>query len=135
MLPILTAPAGPSRSEVQSAAETAQFTGWFRRDLEGSDVLHWGDGRVFVSDRSVSLMGKIAPGPDYRLYLAPEFVETEADFLAIKEQSIQIGEVKTFENFIAQVPATVDVSDYNTVVIWCESFAQFITAAAYLPAT
>ena len=27
-----------------------------------------------------NVVGKLAPGPDYKLYLSPEFVETEADF-------------------------------------------------------
>jgi hypothetical protein len=25
----------------------------------------------------------------------------------------------------------IDVSRYNTVIVWCESFGQFITAAKY----
>ncbi|MBX9926928.1 MAG: DM13 domain-containing protein [Hyphomicrobiaceae bacterium] len=33
--------------------------------------------------------------------------------------------------FIATVPAGVDVSAYDTVVVWCESFSQFITAAKH----
>ena len=36
-LPILTAPAAPSAAEVQSQAGAAQFSGQFRRDLNGSD--------------------------------------------------------------------------------------------------
>lgn len=42
-----------------------------------------------------------------------------------------MGDVKTFENFIVEVPASVDVAKYNTVVVWCEAFSQFITAAKY----
>jgi hypothetical protein len=133
MLPILTAPDSPSTQQVESAADTARYTGQFRRDLEGSDVLHWGEGTLFVGDQSISLMGRIAPGPDYRLYLAPRFVETEADFLALKHQALDVGPVKTFENFLVPVPDSVDVSRFSTVVIWCESFSQFITAARYGP--
>jgi hypothetical protein len=39
--------------------------------------------------------------------------------------------VKTFENFIVPVPESVDPSAFNAVVIWCERFGQFITAARY----
>ena len=39
--------------------------------------------------------------------------------------------VKTFENFIVPVPESIDTGLFNTVVIWCESFGQFITAAQY----
>ena len=134
MLPILTAPDGPSAQQIESVASSAQFVGRFHRDLEDSDALHWGEGRVFIGDSAIALAGRIAPGPDYRLYLAPEFVETEAGFLALKDRAVEIGDVKTFENFVVPVPATVEVSRFNTVVVWCESFSQFITAAEYGPA-
>lgn len=131
LLPILTAPKGPSPAEVQAAAEGAQYTGRFRKDLKGSDLLHWGEGTVSVGRRAVSLAGRVAPGPDYKLYLSPEFVETEKDFFRVKERSVRLGDVKTFENFVVLVPASVDISRYNTVVVWCEAFSQFISAAKY----
>ena len=130
-LPILTAPAAPSAAEVASQTGQATYTGRFRRDLKGSDVLHWGEGTVSVGRQSIAFVGKLAPGPDYKLYLSPEFVETEADFKRLKERMVQVGEVKTFENFIVSVPESVDPARYNTVIVWCESFAQFITAASY----
>lgn len=130
-LPILTAPAAPSTAEVRTQAGAAQFTGQFRRDLKGSDLLHWGEGTVSVSRSSVALMGRIAPGPDYKLYLSPEFVETKADFERLKPRMLRIGDVKTFDNFIVPVSGSVDLTAYNTVIIWCESFGQFITAAKY----
>ena len=52
-----------------------------------------------VNDTHIWLDGEIAPGPDYRLYLTPSFVETEEGFLAIKAESWRIGAVKAFENF------------------------------------
>ena len=130
-LPILTAPPAPSASEVEAAAQGAQYTGEFRRDLKDSDALHWGEGKVSLSNEMVSLQGKIAPGPDYKLYLSPKFVETEEDFLELKSQMTAVGDVKTFENFILPMPQSVDASRFNTVVIWCESFNEFITAARY----
>ena len=130
-LPILTAPAAPSAAEVRSQAGAAQYTGEFRRNLKGSDLLHWGEGTVSVGRNSITLMGKVAPGPDYKLYLSPEFVETKADFERHKARMIRIGDVKTFDNFIVSVPDTVDPAGFNTVIVWCESFGQFITAAKY----
>lgn len=130
-LPILTAPAAPSASEVSAAAGKAAFRGEFRRDLKDSDLLHWGEGTVSVSKSAVALMGRVAPGPDYKLYLSPEFVETEADFKRLKPRMARVGEVKTFENFIVPLPAGIDPAAYNTVIVWCESFGQFITAARY----
>jgi Electron transfer DM13 len=130
-LPIITAPPAPSMAEVQSVAAQAQFKGEFRRDLKDSDALHWGEGAVSISRTAVSLMGKLAPGPDYKLYLSPEFVETEADFIRLKAKMLRIGDVKTFENFVVPVPESADPAAYNSVIVWCESFGQFITAAKY----
>ena len=93
--------------------------------------MHWGEGTVTVGPQSVTLMGSLAPGPDYKLYLSPEFVETEADFMRLKARMALVGDVRTFENFVVRVPDSIDVSSYNTVIVWCESFGQFITAAKY----
>lgn len=131
MLPILIAPDAPSVDEVASASSQATFSGQFSKDLEDSDFLHWGEGTVTVGPQSVTLMGSLAPGPDYKLYLSPEFVETEADFMRLKAQMALVGDVRTFENFVVRIPKSIDVSSYNTVIVWCESFGQFITAANY----
>lgn len=131
LLPILTAPKAPSATEVTAAAGKAEFKGEFRRDLKDSDFLHWGEGTVTVGRTAIALMGKVAPGPDYKLYLSPEFVETEADFLRLKPKMVRVGDVKTFENFIVPVPDSVDPAQFSAVIVWCESFGQFITAAQY----
>ena len=130
-LPILTAPTAPTAAETASAASQAAFTGAFRRDLKDSDLLHWGEGTVSVGRQNIVLNGKLAPGPDYKLYLSAEFVETEADFIRMKANMARVGDVRTFENFVVPVPESVDISRYTTVIVWCESFSQFITAAKY----
>lgn len=131
LLPILTAPPAPGAEQLAGAARDAQFHGEFRRDLKDSDFLHWGEGKVSVSRRAIALAGRVAPGPDYKLYLSPEFVDTEADFARLKPKMARVGDVKTFENFVVAVPETIDPAAYNTVIVWCESFSQFITAAKY----
>ncbi len=131
VLPILIAPAAPSAADVAASAAGATFRGEFRRDLKDSDFLHWGEGTVSVGPRAIALMGRVAPGPDYKLYLAPEFVETEADFARLRGAMVRVGDVKTFENFVVPLPADVDVARFNTVIVWCERFGQFITAARY----
>lgn len=130
-LPILTAPSGPDASVVAAHAANARFKGQFRRELKDSDALHWGDGTVLVSAKAIGFTGALAPGPDYKLYLSPEFVETEADFNRWKPSMVRVGDVKSFDGFLVPVPAGVDVSRFNTVVVWCETFGQFITAAKY----
>ena len=130
-LPILTAPASPSKSEIKTMSSQARYTAEFRRDLKDSDALHWGEGSVSVGSNSITLTGKLAPGPDYKLYLSPEFVETEADFNRLKKSMVRVGDVKTFDNFIVSVPPGIDPSNFNSVIVWCESFGQFITSARY----
>ncbi len=96
LLPILIAPMMPSAAIVAAVAGSSDFSGKFRRDLQGSDLLHWGEGEVSVGKQAIALRGKIAPGPDYKLYLVPEFVENEAQFLKLKSQSVRVGDIKTF---------------------------------------
>lgn len=131
MLPILVAPRAPTASDVQSQVRTAVHKGKFHRDLKDSDALHWGEGEVSVGARAIGLVGEVAPGPDYKLYLSPEFLETEADFERLKPKMARVGDVKTFRNFLVSVPETIDIEQYNTVIVWCEAFSQFITAAKY----
>jgi len=131
ILPILIAPKAPSSAEVKSLAGSARYSGQFRKDLRGSDLLHWGEGTVSVGPTAVALTGRLAPGPDYKLYLSPEFVDTREDFFKVKGRSVRLGDVKTFENFIVAVPQSVNVSEYDTAVVWCETFSMFITAAKY----
>jgi hypothetical protein len=76
-------------------------------------------------------MGKLAPGPDYKLYLSPEYVETEDNFNRLKSAMVQVGDVKTFNNFVVDVPAGIDPSNFNSVIVWCESFGEFISSAKY----
>lgn len=131
LLPILTAPAAPTMQAVRAEAAQAQYSGTFRRDLKDSDALHWGEGKVSVTTRAIALEGQLAPGPDYKLYLSPAFVETEADFQRLKPGMVRVGDVKTFKNFLVPLPPGVDPAKYTTVVVWCESFSQFISAAQY----
>ena len=128
-LPILTAEKGLDDAAIAELAQSIERSGVFVRDLADSDAFHWGEGKINVSDDKIWLEGKIAAGPDYRLYMTPKFVETEADFLAIKAQSVEVAPIKAFENFAVSVPMDVDVSQYPALLIWCEAFGQFITAA------
>lgn len=130
-LPILTAPPAPSDSEISAMSSGARYTAEFRRDLKASDAFHWGEGVVSVGSNAITLKGNLAPGPDYKLYLSPTFVETESDFNRLKADMVRVGEVKTFENFVVTIPAGIDPSDFNSVIVWCESFGQFITSARY----
>ncbi len=130
-LPILTAPPAPTVTEIESMSADAVYTTEFSKDRKDSDALHWGEGKVSISSTSITLMGELTPGPDYKLYLSPEFVETESDFKRLKSSMLRVGDVKTFKNFLIPVSADVNLENYNTVVVWCEAFGQFITSGQY----
>ena len=133
LLPILIAEQGISAEQVTQITKHSERSGLFKRDLKGSDGLHWGEGNIVLSTQDgqqfFTLDGKLAPGPDYKLYLTPSYAETKAEFLAIKEQSVRVSNVKAFNNFHIPVPANIDTNAYPAVLIWCETFSQFITAA------
>ncbi len=131
LLPILTAPPAPSNTAVQNIAGQAEFTAEFSPDLAGSDFLHWGEGTLSVGRQFISLQGEVSPGPDYKLYLSPAFVETEAEFIELKPSMALVGDIKTFENFLIAVPESINPADYKAAIIWCEAFSEFITAASY----
>lgn len=131
LLPILIAPEAPTTNEINQLSSQASFSGTFTKDLADSDALHWGEGDVFIGEETISLMGKLSPGPDYRLYLSPEFVETEAKFNTLKHSMVEVGAVNTFSNFVVDIPDAITPADYTTVIIWCERFGEFITAAKY----
>ena len=128
-LPILTAETGLDDAAIAARQPAFKRLGKFHQNLEGSDRLHRGEGTIMVGDGSIWLDGSVSPGPDYRLYFAPIFVETEESFLAIKLRSVAVGSIKVFTNFTLQLPDDVSVDGFPAVVIWCEAFSQFITTA------
>ena len=130
-LPILTAPSAPDKATLEASLEGTMFSGEFTRELKGSDFLHWGQGMVSITPSQVVHIGDLAPGPDYMLYLVPEFVEDEASFEVVKDSSLNIGSIKTFDGFIVDLPTNVDLAAYTTVLVWCEAFGEFITAARF----
>ena len=130
-LPILTAPKSLDVSTINEYEQLATYQTEFVKELKGSDFLHWGEAKVTISDDKITVNGSIAPGPDYKLYFTNQFVEHEDEFLSIKSEAKYVAEVKTFKNFVINIPSDININDYNTIVIWCESFKEFITAAKY----
>lgn len=131
VLPILTAPPSPEAGVLEDMATKAVFRADLSRDLKGSDFLHWGEGAVGITPTRIIHTGRLAPGPDYKLYLVRDFVEHENEFLPVKEDAQLVGDIKTFDGFILDIPPGVNVADYTTVLVWCEAFSEFITAARF----
>jgi len=133
LLPIIVQPAAPDILAVESTLAAPAFIAQFDRDREDSDALHWGEGELRLYQNTIVFEGALAPGPDYRLYLVPRFVETEAEFLAIKDQSHQVGAIKNFDRFVFDGVSAIEDAAYTSVVVWCETFGQFITSGQYRP--
>lgn len=130
-LPILIQPDSPSMEDVQSVTNHALYTAAFQKDRKDSDFLHWGEGSVSIGAEYIAFVGELAPGPDYKLYFSPTFIETEKDFNKQKSKMRKVGEIKTFDRFTIKLPDDMSLDDYNTVIVWCETFGEFITSARY----
>ncbi|ASI93168.1 DM13 domain-containing protein [Vibrio mediterranei] len=129
VLPILTQPESPSIESIQTNSNNIVYSGTFDKDRQDSDFFHWGEGNISFTINSAMFVGELAPGPDYKLYLSPIYVETEADFNANKASMLQVGDVETFDRFLLSLPEGTDLSQYTAAIIWCESFGEFITSA------
>jgi hypothetical protein len=130
-LPIMIAPEPLSMLELATASQNARYKVMISDDLDGSDFLHNGTGEFYLSPSKIVFKGSLTPGPDYQLYLSKQFVENEEQFKQHQNSMINIAEVKRFDGFIKQVPDQLDIDEYTTIVIWCEAFEEFITAAKY----
>ncbi|APP07231.1 DM13 domain-containing protein [Vibrio harveyi] len=128
-LPILIQPDSPDVSVVSNSSKGVLYRGMFERNRTDSDFLHWGEGDLWVTEDTIVFQGELAPGPDYKLYLSPTFVETEADFNRLKSQMVKVGEVKTFDRFMVTLPQDLPLDNYTSVIVWCETFGEFITSA------
>ncbi|TMN87123.1 hypothetical protein CWB72_16880 [Pseudoalteromonas phenolica] len=130
-LPLMVAPPSLSMLELATAAQSAKYLVQIPDELDGSDLLHYGKGEFYISESKIVFKGKLAPGPDYQLYLSKQFVENESQFNEHKDSMLNISEVKRFDGFISVVPNDVDINQFNSVIIWCEAFGEFITAAKF----
>ena len=141
-------PQEPSSGEevVQEANEEpneSSFTeiksGEFNPDAEDSDRFHRGSGGVsllnFDGINKIVFEEdfEVTNGPDYKLYLLEaQGVETEARFEELRDSGDGkiIAEVKQFDGFQTfEVPEDIDPDEIGSLVIWCESFSEFITSA------
>lgn len=131
LLPIMIAPASHSMLEIATASQQAKYTVSIPNNLKDSDFLHSGKGEFYISNSNIVFKGSLTPGPDYQLYLSKHFVESESQFKKLKASMINIGEVKRFDGFIKPIPDMINIEEYTTLIVWCEAFEEFITAAQY----
>ena len=132
IVPYVTQEAAPSADEVAEVVgenrENCKYTGEFSKDRRGSDLGHWGEGEICVTDKSVVFTGRLAIGPDYCLYYATKYVETWQEFNKIKAESIRGNKIKSFNGFIQDIPKDVDIEEFPALVVWCEMYGVYITS-------
>jgi Electron transfer DM13 len=96
-----------------------------------SDPIHYGLGRVTVTDRSVFLEDdfKVGPGPAFHVYLVPKATIRRSE--DVKDTMfVDLGRLRAFEGSQRYaVPAGVDLVRFPSVVIWCKEFSVLISPA------
>lgn len=120
-------------TEVVHGLETKQAvaTGGFIH-ADPSDPIHYGSGGLTLYDDLLHLESdfEVGPGPKFHVYLVPSgSVTPDSDVEAT--MFVDLGRLKAFkgsQNFA--VPAGVTLSDYGSVVIWCEQFGVLVSPAA-----
>ncbi len=115
-LPIMTQPPASSHTEILAISKAATYKGQFKKELKDSDALHYATGEIYFTDNHIAFVGEIAPGPDYRLYLAKTFIETEADFKVQKHTMVEIANINQFSQFVQPKYRQVDLSSFRVLL-------------------
>jgi hypothetical protein len=101
-----------------------------------SDPIHRGRGKVSVYERTVFLESdfEVGPGPAFHVYLVPKAsIRSEADMKDV--MYVDLGGLRAFKGSQRYpIPAGVDLSKYQSVIIWCERFGVLISPADLTPA-
>lgn len=95
------------------------------------DPIHWGKGRVSVRQSSVFLEEdfEVGPGPKFHVYLVPkEAIRSSGDLDG--QMFVDLGRLKAFKGSQRySIPKGLNLTDFNSVVIWCEQFSVLISPA------
>ena len=96
-----------------------------------ADPIHYGRGRLTLYGDLLHLQSdfEVGPGPKFHVYLVPdEQVTPESNIEA--SAFVDLGRLKAFkgsQNY--PIPPDVALTDYRSVVIWCEQFGVLISPA------
>ncbi len=112
-------------------ASATLLTGAFR----DADSIHRGRGTVTILDagngRRIARLTdfQVTNGPDLEVWLvAKQNIQSSGDVTASKY--VSLGQLKGNigdQNY--EIPANVDIDDYESIVIWCEQFGVLFSAA------
>jgi hypothetical protein len=122
----------PAASEQLSEADRAKpvATGTFIH-ANPSDPIHYGKGKVSVYERAVFLEPdfEVGPGPAFHVYLVPKVGIRRSSDLG-DAMFVDLGGLRAFKGSQRYaIPAGVDLSKYQSVIIWCRQFSVLISPA------
>lgn len=122
----------PPATEQLTAAEREKLIakGTFIH-VNPSDPIHYGKGDVSVYAGTVFLHEnfEVGPGPAFHVYLVPKAnIRTAEDVTGT--MFVDLGPLRAFQGSQKYpVPAGVDLSQFPSVVIWCQQFSVLISPA------
>ena len=96
-----------------------------------SDPIHYGKGAVTVYENTVFLGAdfEVGPGPKFHVYLVPRKMVRESAHVA-QTMFVDLGRLRAFKGSQKYaIPAGLDLSKFDSVVIWCEQFKVLISPA------
>jgi len=128
-------PPPPAAEQLSEADRAALIAGGSFIQVNPSDPLHYGKGKVSVYRRAVFLEPdfEVGPGPAFHVYLVPQAKVRDAG--AVKDTMyVDLGGLRAFKGSQRYpIPAGVDLKNYQSVVIWCETFGVLISPADLTP--
>lgn len=129
--PFLFSPAQVNEVVSDGGSRAAVAAGSFIH-ADPSDPVHYGSGgvRLFGNLLQLEQDFEVGPGPKYHVYLVPEAGVTP-DTRVEETMFVDLGRLKAFtggQNYL--VPKGLDLTDYKSVVIWCEQFNELISPAS-----
>jgi len=96
-----------------------------------SDPIHYGKGSVAVRQDSVFLNAdfEVGPGPKFHVYLVPKAqIRSSGDLTG--QMFVDLGRLRAFKGSQRYaIPAGLDLSKFQSVIIWCEQFSVLISPA------
>ena len=127
-------PPPPAAESLSAADRTLVAAGTFIH-ADPSDPVHYGSGKVSVYENAVFLEPdfEVGPGPDYHVYLVPkETIRASGD--VADTMFVDLGQLRAFKGSQRYaIPDGVDLADFPSVVIWCETFSVLISPADLSP--
>jgi len=96
-----------------------------------SDPIHYGKGSVTVRPDSVFLNAdfEVGPGPKFHVYLVPKAqIRSSGDLSG--QMFVDLGRLRAFKGSQRYaIPAGLDLSRFQSLIIWCEQFSVLISPA------